>query len=250
MWNLIIIDPIVNALLWIYDVLGHNYILSIVLLTILIRLLTFPLTWQQQRSAKAMQELQPEMKKIQKKYADDPEKRSQKQTELYKKAGVSPLGGCLPTFIQLPILIGLYQAITRTLAASPTQLLDLSQHIYRSSTFAALIPLDSQFLWLDLARPDPYFILTVLVVGSTWAQQKLLSPTATPDSQQQAMTRQMQIMMPLMIGWFSITVPSGLSIYWVVSNIIGFIQFAAMGRVDLVNRLFGREGDKQETKQS
>jgi len=244
MWNLIIVDPMVNALLWIYSVLGHNYILAIILLTILIRLLTFPLTWQQQRSAKSMQDLQPEIQKIQKKYADDKEKLSQKTMELYREAGVSPLGGCLPTLIQLPILIGLYQAIMQTLAGSPTQLLNLSQHIYRASTFAALVPLNSQFLWMDLGQPDPYYVLTVLVVGSTWLQQKLLT-TPSADPQQQAMTRQMQLMMPLMIGWFSITVPSGLSIYWVASNIIGFVQFAAMGRVNLINQLFGRgEGAK------
>jgi YidC/Oxa1 family membrane protein insertase len=240
MWNLLIIDPMVNALLWLYNVLGNNYILSIILLTILIRLLTFPLTWQQQRSAKSMQDLQPELQKLQKKYAEDKEKLSQKTMELYREAGVSPLGGCLPTVIQLPILIGLYQAITQTLGASPTQLLSLSQHIYRESAFAALIPLNSQFLWMDLGRPDPYFVLTVLVVVSTWLQQKLLT-TPSADPQQQAMTRQMQLMMPLMIGWFSITVPSGLSIYWVASNIIGFVQFAAMGRVNLINQLFGRE---------
>ncbi len=247
MWNLFILDPMVNALIWLYGFLGNNYLFAILVLTVLIRLIVFPLTWQQQRSMSVMQELQPKLKKLQEKHKGDSETLSRKQMELYREAGVNPFGGCLPTLIQLPILLGLYQAITRSLAASPFQLIELSQHIYNPLPQVlswlpdafSLIPLNSRFMWLNLASPDPYYILPVLVVVTTWLQQKLLS-TPSADPQQASMSRSMQLTMPLFIGYISLTFPSGLSIYWVVSNIIGFVQYAAMGRSSLKN-LFGTE---------
>lgn len=247
MWDLLLLNPMVNLLIWFYGLLGNSFVLAITLLTILIRLLVFPLTWQQQKSAAAMQELQPKLKGLQEKYKNDAETLQRKTMELYREAGVNPLGGCLPTLIQFPILIALYQAITRSLAASPLQLIDLSQHLYKLPAGTldwlprpiTLIPLDSQFAWLSLAEPDPYFILPILVVVTTWLQQKMLTPPSS-DAQGAAMSRSMQITMPLFIGYISLTFPSGLSIYWVLSNIIGFVQYAAMGRASLKN-LFGTE---------
>ena len=126
MWNLLVLDPMINALLFIYNLFG-SYVLAIFLLTVLIRLITYPLTRQQQRSAKRMQELAPEIEKLRKKYANERETLSAKQMELYRERGINPAGGCLPTIVQFPVLIGLYQAITQSLAASPLQLLNLSQ---------------------------------------------------------------------------------------------------------------------------
>ncbi len=247
MWNLIILDPMVNAMIWLYGLLGQNIILAILVLTILIRLIVFPLTWQQQRSVAKTQEVQPKIEELRKKYKADPETLQRKTLELYREAGVNPLGGCLPTLIQFPILIGLYQAITRSLAASPIQLLDLSQHIYHPvpaflswlPNAQALIPLSSRFLWLDLAAPDPYYVLPALVVISTFLQNKLMTPPST-DPNQAAMSRSMQLTMPLFIGYISLTFPAGLSIYWIVSNLVGFAQYAAMGKMSLKN-LFGTE---------
>lgn len=246
MWDFII-NPFVTTLTFLYSILGQNVVLAIVVFTVLVRLITYPLTIQQQRSTKAMQQLQPELKKLQEKYKNDPETLQAKTLELYREAGVNPLGGCLPTLIQFPILIALYQAITRSLAASPLQLIDLSQHVYELPDGllnwlprpTSLIPLDSNFAWLNLGQPDPYFILPVLVVVTTWLQQKLMTPPST-DPQSAAMSRSMQLTMPLFIGYISLTFPSGLSIYWILSNIIGFIQYAAMGRASLKN-LFGTE---------
>lgn len=247
MWDLLILDPMVNLLLWFYGILWDNYVLAILLLTIIIRLLLFPLTWKQQKSQVAMQELQPRLKKLQEKHKNDPEQLQQKTMELYREAGVNPLGGCLPTLIQFPILIGFYRAITRSLAASPIQLLDLSQHVYTNTPTwlpapADLIPLNSHFAWLDLAKPDPLYILPILVVVTTWLQQKLLTPPSTGGAENQAaaMSRSMQLTMPLFIGYISLTLPSGLSVYWVVSNIIGLIQYMAMGKSSFKN-LFGTE---------
>ncbi len=247
MWDLIILNPMVNVLLWLYGIFGHNYLLAILFFTLLTRLLIFPLTWQQQKSTLAMQKLQPELTKLREKYKNDPETLNTKMMELYREAGANPLGGCLPTLIQFPILIGLYQAITRSLAASPLQLIELSQHIYHPvpawlswlPNAAALIPLNSRFGWLNLALPDPYYILPILVVVTTWLQNKLMTPP-NADPQQAAMNRSMQLTMPLFIGYISLTFPSGLSIYWIVSNVIGFVQYMAMGRSSFKN-LFGTE---------
>ncbi len=250
MWNTFIIDPLVNLLIWFYGFFGNNYIIALLVLTVLIRLLVFPLTWRQQKSMSAMQEINPQLKEIQEKYKSDPETQQKKTMELYREAGVNPLGGCLPTVIQFPILIGLYQTITRSLAASPLQLIELSQHIYHPLPASLawlpnpsdLIPLHSHVWWLNLAAPDPLYILPVLVVLTTWLQQKLMTPPSSGGAQDQAaaMSRSMQVTMPLFIGYISLTLPSGLSIYWVVSNIIGIVTYTAMGRSSLKN-LFGTE---------
>lgn len=247
-WNSIIIDPLVNALLFIYGALGNNYALAIVLLTVIVRLVTFPLTQRQLRSAANMQKLQPELEDLRKKHEKDKEALASKQMELYKEHGVSPLGGCLPTLIQFPLLIGFYQAISFSLAASPLQLLNLSRHVYSSlPNLNNLVPLNSSFLWMDLSRPDPLFILPVLVVVTSFLQQKLTTtPNANP--QQAGMARQMQFTMPLLIGYFALTFPSGLSVYYATSNILGIVQGAATGQVKLVNKLLGREETDERQK--
>lgn len=221
----------INGLLWLYKLLGQQTILAVAAITILTRLLILPLTLRQQRSAQKMQELQagPEWQKIQKKYAKDREKLAQEQMRLYREAGANPMSGCLPLLIQFPIMIGLYQAIIRGLATSPVELFDLSQHIYRwAPGLTDLIPLQSTFLWLDLGQPDPYYILPILVVATTWLSQRLLTPP-TPaggaSSQTTAMNQQMQIMMPLMFGFFALSFASGLSIYFILSNLVSMLQY-------------------------
>src|SRR4030067_2500381 len=124
MWNSLILDPMVNSLLWIYDVLANNFGLAIIVFTILVRLITYPLTSQQMKSTQKMQELQKSKKwqDMQKKFKDDREKLSQEQMKLYKEMGINPFGSCLPTLIQFPIIIGLYQAVISAMAATPLQL--------------------------------------------------------------------------------------------------------------------------------
>jgi YidC/Oxa1 family membrane protein insertase len=234
-WNPLILDPMVNGLLLLYGLLGRNFTLAITVFTILIRLLTLPLTWQQQKSSKVMQDLQKskEWQDLQKKYAKDKQGLSQAQMKLYQEKGINPLAGCLPTLIQLPILIGLYQAITRVMATTPLQLFDLSLHVYPFlPNAAALVPIGNLFLWLNLGQPDPFYILPVLVTATTWLQQKLITPPSA-DAQSQQMTQSMAITMPLMFGFFSLSFPSGLSIYFIVSNLIGIAQYGMMGNVKL-----------------
>lgn len=229
MWDALILNPMLNSLLFLYQLLFQNFTLTILVFTVLIRLLTFPLTNQTQKSQKKLAALQQseEWKKTQEKYAKDREKLTQEQMKLYQRAGVNPLGSCLPMLIQFPVLIGLYQAINLAMAASPVQLLDLSRHIYPFlSGASSLIPLENRFLWLNLGLPDPFYVLPLLVVATTWLQSKLMTPPATADSQAAAMSQQMALMMPLMIGWMSLQFPSGLSIYWVIGNVVSIVQQA------------------------
>lgn len=227
-WTTIILEPMVNLLVLLYSLLFNNFALAIVGLTILIRLLTYPLLGQQLRSLKAQQELAPQLQALQKKYAKEREKLTEETMKLYREHGVNPAAGCLPMLIQMPIWIGLYQSIYQVLGETPEQLINLSQHIYHSVPFfyeivRRAIPLNSRFLWLNLARPDPYYILPVLVVVTFWLQQKMTTlPSANPE--QASMNQTMSIMMPLMFGFFTLQVSSGLAIYWVVSGVLGIIQ--------------------------
>ncbi len=225
MFNAVLIQPVINLMLLLYKFLGQQTIVAVAMVTLLLRLALTPLQLKQQQGAKQQQELKPKLDELQKKYKDDREKLSQEQMKLYREAGINPLGGCLTLVIQLPLMIGLYQAIIRVLAATPLQLLALPSDIYRwIPSLSTLLPLRSQFLWLDLALPDPFYVLPVLVVITSWYYQKLLTPPSA-DPQAAAMSKQMMIMMPLMTGFFSATYASGLAIYFLISNLVGVLQY-------------------------
>jgi len=229
-WDFLILNPMVNLLLLFYRALGHQTILAITALTLLVRLAILPLTLKQQQAAQRMQELQPKLQELQKKYAKNKEKLAQEQMKLYQEAGINPLGGCLPLVVQLPLLYGLWQSIIRTLAVSPMELLRLSRNIYSFIPgLTQLVPLQSSFLWLDLGQPDRYLVLPFLVVVTSWLSQKILTPPAA-DDRTAAMNQQMQIMMPLLFGFISISYASGLSIYFIISNLVTLIQYLFIRR--------------------
>jgi len=229
-WDAIVINPFTNALLLIYDLLGHNFAIAIIVFTVLVRLITYPLTVQQQKSARAMQDMQPQLQALQKKYAKDKETLNKETMKLYQEAGINPLGGCLPMLLQFPIFIGLYQVIMLVMAINPLQLFSLSKHLYSFlPQLAPLLPLNNRFLWLDLGQPDLFYILPILVVVTTWWQQKVMTPPSA-DPQSQAMNKQMALMMPLMFGYFVMVSPSGLGLYWLISNLIGVAQYWMVGR--------------------
>jgi len=244
MWNTLIVDPMLNSLLWIYNVLGHNFGLAIIAFTLLIRLLMYPLTRQQLQGAEGMQKLQqdPRWKKIQEKYKNDREKLAQEQMRLYKELGINPFASCLPMLIQFPIIIGLYTAVIKGLAHAPIELIDLSRHIYPVFDTAKLIPLQSHFLWMDLGRPEwlhipglPFGIPTMaILVGITsYVQSKIMSPGTSGGNQQNAMMGQMMsIYMPLFLFYLTLTFPSGLGLYFLTSNLATIAQYAFMGKLD------------------
>lgn len=243
MWDFFI-SIFVNVLIWIYDVVGNNFGLAIILFTILIRIVTWPLNAQQMKGAAAMQELQndKDWQAIQKKYAKDREKLAQEQMRVYREKGINPFGSCLPTLIQFPIIIALYQSITRALASTPLDLLKLSRSISLPNV-SELIPLNSKFLWMDLGRPESVLVfgfalptLALVVAVTTYIQAKLTMPaSANPGDQSAAMSNMMSIYMPLLLGYFAITFASGLSVYFITSNILGIVQYAMQGKANWRN---------------
>lgn len=256
MWETLIIQPMTNLLLWIYDVLGHGpnmFGFAIILFTILIKGLTWPLNASQVKGAQAMQEFQndKEWQDIQKKYAKDREKLAQEQMRIYKEKGINPFASCLPTLVQFPIIIGLYQVITRSLSATPLDMLKLARTVYPFQNVENIIPLNSSFLWMDLGRPESIQILgfglptlAIIVAATTWLQTRLTMPaTSNPNDQTAQMTKMMGIYMPLMLGWFSLTFASGISVYFIISNLLGIAQYAVTGRANWHNVLPG--GNKQ-----
>ncbi len=224
-----ILRPMLNALLWLYSMLGNQFWLAIVIFTILIRVIMTPLMLPQQRAAKKMQDLQPQLKELQKKYANDREKLAQEQMKLYKEGGASPFSGCLPTLVQFPIWIGLWQSINQALGHQPLQLLGLSQNMYGAlrQMISTDVPLNRFFLGMDLSvEPSVLggltYLLPILVAFTMWLQSKMTTPAST-DAQSASMNQSMTVMMPLMFGFFSLNFSTGLSLYFVVSNVIGII---------------------------
>jgi len=225
--------PMANIILLLYKLLGHSTIAAITALTILINLLILPLNLSQQKSVQKMQELQPELQRLQKKYGKDKEKLAQEQMRLYREAGINPMGGCLPLLIQMPIWFGLIGAIRYCIPSTPVEVFQFSQHIYKwLPGVVGLVPLQSTFLGMDLGQPPSpaqwwSYSLPLLVLVTTWLQQKLLTPPTVGDEQSQAaiMNRQMQIMMPLMFMFFTLQYSTGLSIYFIISSLIRIAQY-------------------------
>ncbi|MBL8145763.1 MAG: YidC/Oxa1 family membrane protein insertase [Anaerolineae bacterium] len=246
----IILNPFVTLLTLLYAVLG-SMVLAIVVFTIVVRLLTYPLTAKQMKSSQAMTKLQPELKKLQEKYKGDREKISQEQMRLYREYGVNPLGGCLPLLIQFPVFIALYQSILHALAANPLQLLDLSGRLLIPG-LASYVPLNNMWLGLNLALPPNIsagglaavvgVTLIAATVITTWLQFKVTTPPPVPSAdgkkdQTAAMTQSMGTIMPLMYGFFALSFSIGISIYFIVSNLAGILQAVLMGRANFRNAI-------------
>ncbi|MFD0767556.1 YidC family membrane integrase SpoIIIJ [Bacillus sp. CGMCC 1.60114] len=201
-WNEYFVYPLSQLITYFAKLFGNNYGLSIVVTTLIIRFALLPLMIKQTKSTKAMQALQPEMAKLKEKYSSKDQATQQKlqkeMMQLYQTHGVNPLAGCLPIFIQMPILFAFYHAIMRTA--------EIKQHT---------------FLWFDLGHADPYYILPIVAAITTFIQQKLAMAGTAGQNPQMAM---MIWLMPIMILVFAINFPAALSLYWVVGNIFGILQ--------------------------
>ena len=233
LWREIIIRPLLNTLVVLYTVCFNQMGIAIIVFTILVRVVTLPLTIKQLRQMRAMSNLQPRMKEIQERYGRDRARVSQETMRLYREGGVNPVGCIGPLVIQMPILFGLFRVLIQTLFSRPDNLVSLSEKLYTwipAVPIYTAAPLSANFLWMDLAEPDPTsIVMPVLVFVSTWIQQKM---TMTPSTDPRQSTNQMMMLwlMPLMIAFFSFTLPSGLSLYWVTSNVIGVgIQYFITG---------------------
>lgn len=215
-WFTIVALPLLQLLRFLYRFTG-NHGVDIILLTVLIKLLFYPLTKKSFQSMKAMQKLQPEMERIKEAYKDKPEQMNQAVMEMYRKHKVNPLGGCLPMFLQLPVFIGLYNALLNAVEL-------------RHAPFVGWIQ--------DLSAPDrlgdfqlPFVtgagipVLTLIMGASMLVQQKM-TPTTTADPMQQ----RMMMLMPVVFTFMFINFPAGLTLYWLVNNIL------TIGQQYLINR--------------
>jgi len=211
----------INSIVVLSSYMFGNLGLTIIILTIIIRGAMYPLTAKQLHSTRRMQELQPKIAELQKKYAKDKQRLAQEQMRLYKESGMSPVGCGMSMVVQMPIWIALYQSIIRVLAVIPEDLLGLSRLLWSWPAVYSMLPLNSSFLWFNLAAGD--IPLAVLVGITMWLQQKMVTP-ATSDPQQRAQSQMMLWMMPLMFGFIAMSVPSGLALYWLVSNGISIVM--------------------------
>ena len=224
-WNDIMLNPIMNGLIIIANALGDNFGLAIIAFTVIVRAVTYPLTLRQLRATRAMQVMQPQMQVIQKKYKD-PKRRQEEMMKLYREAGFNPLGCLWPMLVQIPIWIALYQVIRRTLGDTPEQLLSLSSRLYDWDYITQAIPLDRDFLFLDLgARSFEQNLPLALVVAVTaFVQQKLSTArTSGGDERAQSTSRMMLWLFPIMFGWFTFQVPAGLGLYWVATSVFTIV---------------------------
>jgi YidC/Oxa1 family membrane protein insertase len=226
-WELIVQQPVINVLIVMSHFLGDSFGASIIALTIIVNLAMLPLTLSQIRSSKAMQDLQPKLAELQKKFGKDRQKIAQEQMKLYKESGVKPAGCAITMLIQMPVWIALYQAIMLALAVAPEGLLNLSRYLYPWDVVFTVIPLNRSFITMDLAQQN--FILAILVGVTMWIQQKM-STTVSTDPRQAQQSQMMLWMMPMMFTLLALSFPSGLSLYWVTSSVVRIVlQYRVTG---------------------
>lgn len=253
LFDVILINPIINVLVLLYSALSVAHIpfalgFAIILLTVSIRLVVWPLTSTQLKSSKKMAELKPHLDIIKSKHGSDKVRHQQEVSKLYKEHGVNPLAGCLPLLLQIPIFIALYQVLLKFVNLNSVQLLeDINSRIYLPILKLADIP-NTSFFGLSLsAKPNEWQQIGFLILAIPLAtgvlqyiQSKMLVPETKPalvkakdtkkeekagleDSMGQ-MQSQMTLIMPAMIAFFSYGFPVGLSLYWNTFTIIGIVQ--------------------------
>ena len=185
-------DLIRAALEFLYRVSG-SYGIAIIALTFAIRLVLYPFTWKQTEAMEKMKLLQPKLKQLQEKYKGNQEEYQKRVMELYRENKVNPLGGCLPLLLQLPFIWALF-------------------NVLRTYTFAA-----ERFLWLtNLSKPDPFYILPALAGVTTYIQGMMVS---TDPSQ-----RMMNLIGPVFMAWITISLPSGIGLYFLATNVFSIVQ--------------------------
>jgi len=243
-WNGIV--AFFNLLLQAFYRFSGNYGLAIIILTILIKVVLLPLTVKQTRSMLAMQKIQPEIRKIQEKYKDDKERLSQEMMKFYKENKINPLGGCLPLLLQLPVFFALFTVLRKYLLTPPALLVGNTYSVFGGLNLMggaayALLPAVKKagFLWMgnlaDTTRiADPYFVLVILLAASTWYSQKQVMT----DPRQ----KNMMIIMPIFTAFIGYSLPAGVAIYWVTTNVLQILQQWGM---ELYDKKFKSKGEEK-----
>ena len=201
-WFWFFAQPMLWTINWLYDLVG-NYGIAIILMTLILRILIWPLTRKSYVSTMKMQKMQPELQRVQKLYANDKARLQMEMMKVYQTHRTSPMSGCLPMLIQIPIFFALYKAL---LISVPMR--------------------SAKFLWIsDLAAMDPYFILPILMGATMWLQQYLQTPQ-TPKNANDAVASTQRVMkwMPVLFTVLFAWMPAGLVLYWTVSNLFGILQ--------------------------
>ena len=244
-WNLLLYQPLLNALIFFYQVLFNNLGLAIIALTVVIRLILTPLTLPSLKAASKMKELAPEIEKLKVKFKGDKQKFAQAQLELYKKNGANPAAGCLPQIVQLIILIALYNAFINVLKTG-TSLETLNAVLYPFNQLKEGMVINTNFLYLNLANPDVFKIpglpfplpgvVLILAAAVQYFASKMSMPAAAASLKQAAKTpeksddfaatmqTQMLYLFPLMTILIGFTFPSGLALYWFIFSFFTVVQ--------------------------
>jgi len=196
-WFTFLAKPFFKIMLAIYDFVG-NWGWAIVIFTILVKIVLFPLSYKGLMSMQKLKDLAPKMKEIREKYGKDPAKMNQQMMALYKKHGANPMGGCLPMLLQIPIFFALYRVL-------------LNADELQGAPWIGWIT--------DLSRPDPYFVLPILMGVTMYIQQKI-----TPNTMTDPMQKKIFQWLPVIMTFFFLTFPSGLVLYWLVNNILTIAQ--------------------------
>lgn len=192
---------------------------AIILMTVVLRALLLPLNLKQMRSMQKMQELTPKRQALEKKYKNDPQKLNQAIMEMYKEEGVNPFAGCLPLLVQLPILWAMFRTLSPAPGVVAPWLADGNTMFFGLDLLTPVY--GGENAWkLALAGEVGYMVLPVLVTVTTFLQTLL----TTPSGQQEGPQKTLLYTMPLLFGWFSLQFPTGLSLYYTMSNVIGIIQ--------------------------
>jgi len=225
-FNTILLSPMLNFLVLMSRYLG-SFGLAIIVMTILLRLLLFPLTLRQLRSSKTMHDMKPKIKELQKRFGDDKQKLGQEITKLYREADFNPLGCFFSTLSQVPIWVALYISVVLALAYTPENLFGLADRLYSPSLLQNSLPLSQHFLWLNLIHGD---IGIAFLEGATMWTLQMMSSMPNTDAQQQSLNRLMLWGMTLGFASLTFILPSGLALYWVTSNIVGIVlQYQVTG---------------------
>jgi YidC/Oxa1 family membrane protein insertase len=218
--------PILWFLRWLYRQIP-NYGVAIILLTVISKVLFFPLTLKSMRSMKAMQALQPQINALRSKYKNDSQRVQRETMELYRENRVNPLGGCLPMIVQIPVFYALYVALSVAVEM-------------QSAPFICFGRFFGMNLWIcDLAAPDPTYVLPILMGVSMLIQQKM---TPTMGDPRQA---KMMLIMPVIFTFMFLNLPSGLVLYWTLSNVLQIAQQLYMERGSSAQRTTGRVANKK-----
>ena len=261
LWHILLDQPILNALIFLYQIFFSNLGLAIIVLTVLVRLVLIPLTNPQLRSAQKMQELAPELEKLKRKHKGDKQKLMQAQLDLYKRHNVNPASGCLPQILQFIILISLYRTFSQVIRPDGASVVEsLSKNLYPFIHLAKGTPLNLQFLYLNLSKPDliyipgflalpgPFVILStvfqflsskLMMPGVKLEEKEAQATEEKTDNLALSMQKQMLYLFPAMTLIFGYTMASGVILYWFIFSFFSFIQ-------QLMISQSNKKGDKND----